>query len=253
MTITVLTCRGVGEPFPSPMLANVTQLLDPRRFRVVAVPWEASYGPVPDPHGVSFDEALRTGREMLLENIADDPNPVVLVGYSAGAALAGHVAAEISWGNHPGLDLRGVGLISDPFRHPMNVVNATASGWGIAGRRIIPVAFPVWQLADPADVITCCPPDSPLRTIADQSTAFSLADPHAWVEDLLDRLRTRRWQATIRDWRNIPQVWRAYTRAISGVKGYLNGEHTSYHLRCYPGSTRTYCEWLADRINQVEE
>ncbi|AOW92279.1 hypothetical protein BFN03_04985 [Rhodococcus sp. WMMA185] len=253
MTITVLTCRGVGEPFPSPMLANVTRLLDPRRFRVNAVQWEASYGPVPDLHGISFDEALRSGRELLLDTVANDPNPVILVGYSAGAALVGNVAEEIACTNLPGMNVRGVGLISDPLRSPRNPVNPGATGWGIAGRRPIGSVFPVWHCADPADAITCCPPNSPLRTFADQSAAFSLADPHAWVADLLDRLRTRRWQATIRDWRNIPHVWRAYSRAIAGVRGYLNGEHTSYHLRRYPGSTRTYCEWLADRINQVKE
>ncbi|WP_072689325.1 alpha/beta fold hydrolase [Rhodococcus marinonascens] len=252
--ITVITCRGIGEPPPSPMLENVTKLLDPERFRVVPLWWRAQYGPVPDPQGVSFDEALRDGRDELLFKIRRSRNPVILVGYSAGAALAGNVAAEIGMGEHPDIDLRGVGLISDPLRDPMNVVNDEAAGFGIAGARHIPKGrFPVWQLADPADVITCCPLDSPLRTFADQSAAFSLADPQAWGSDMIDRLRKKRWQPTIRDWRNIPQVWWAYTQAISDAKGYLTDDHVSYHIRNYPGRNRTYTEWLADRINQIEE
>ncbi|RVW06248.1 alpha/beta hydrolase family protein [Rhodococcus spongiicola] len=252
-TMTVITCRGIGEPYPSPMLANVTRLLDPERFRIVALPWSATYGPVPSVRGISFDKALRTGREMLIDYIRRDPNPVVLLGYSGGAALAGNVADEIALGDHPGLDLRGVGLISDPLRSSVNDVNPGATGCGIAGSRPIPGNFLVWHCADPADVITCCPLDSPLRTFADQSAAFSLADPGAWATDLLDRLRTRRWQSTIRDWRNIPAVLRAYRQAISDARGYLTDDHTSYHLRRYPGTDRTYCEWMADRINGIKE
>ncbi|WP_213573301.1 alpha/beta fold hydrolase [Rhodococcus sp. USK13] len=252
--ITVLRCRGVGEPMgEASMLANVTRHLDPERFRVVEVPWSAQYGPVPAPLGSSFDTSLRSGRTMLLDYIRRDPNPVVITGYSGGGALAGNVAAEIARGEHPELDVRGVGLISDPLM-PWPYSPAGPTTWGIAGERWIDArAFPLWHLADPADVITCCPAESPLRTLADQSAAFSLVDPREWGWDLIRRVREKRWQATIRDWRNVPEVWRAYSAAIDGVRGYLTGEHDSYHLRHYPGSTRTYTEWLADRINEIRE
>ncbi|QDQ93727.1 hypothetical protein FND50_25190 [Rhodococcus sp. WB9] len=253
--ITVLRCRGIGEPMgEASMLANVTKHLDLARFRVVEVPWSAQYGPVPAPLGSSFDTALRSGRTMLLDHIRRDPNPVVITGYSGGGALAGNVAAEIAHGEHPELDVRGVGLISDPLM-PWPYSPAGPTTWGIAGEREIDErAFPVWHLADPADVITCCPADSPLRTFADQSAAFALADLRSWGYDLVDRVRTRRWQATIRDWHNAPEVWRAYTQALHDADGYLRlGHHTSYHLRRYPGSTRTYTEWLADRINEIQE
>ncbi|MFC9555554.1 hypothetical protein ACFTWF_32485 [Rhodococcus sp. NPDC056960] len=254
--ITVLRCRGIGEPMgDGNMLANVTKSLDTQRFRVVELPWSAQYGPVPAPLGSSFDNSLTSGRTMLLDYIRRDPNPVVLTGYSGGGALAGNVAAEIARGEHSELDVRGVGLISDPLR-PADPWGSEEP-WGIAGSRpIARVWFPVWHCADPADVITCCPPDSPLRTIADQSSAFALGDLRSWGWDLVNRLRTGRWQATIRDWRNGPAVWNAYSQAIVGARGYLTGDHTSYNLRCYPGcypgSTRTYTEWLADRINEIE-
>ncbi|MDV7244503.1 MULTISPECIES: hypothetical protein [Rhodococcus] len=253
--ITVLRCRGIGEPMgEASMLANVTKHLDPKRFRVVEVPWSAQYGGVPVPLGSSFDTSLRSGRAMLLDYIARDPYPVVLLGYSGGAALAGNVAAEISAWKHPDLDVRATGLISDPLR-PYGATASGAPGWGIAGSRSFSGtgAGPFWHCADPADVITSCPANSPLRTLADQSAAFSLVDPREWGWDLIRRVRERRWQATIRDWRNVPEVWRAYSAAIGGVRGYLTGEHDSYHLRRYPGSTRTYTEWLSDRINEVRE
>ncbi|MCQ4119863.1 hypothetical protein [Rhodococcus tibetensis] len=113
--------------------------------------------------------------------------------------------------------------------------------------------LPVWHMSDPADVITNCPANSPLRTIADQSAAFALGDLSAWGWDLIDRLRQNRWQATITDWRNTREVWRTYAQAIDSARGYLTGDHTSYDTRRYPASARTYCEWLADRINEIQE
>ncbi|RYF57962.1 MAG: PE-PPE domain-containing protein, partial [Comamonadaceae bacterium] len=177
--LSVLVCRGIGEPLPSPMLANVTRLLDRKRFVVKEIPWRAQYGPVPAALGSSYDKSLDTGRTMLLKAIAADPNPVILLGYSGGAALAGNVAAEIAQGKHPELEVRGAALLSDPLSP--RVINR--DGWGIAGSRWIGGGFPVWHMSDPADVIARCPANSPLRTLADQSAAFSLADPVAWGAD----------------------------------------------------------------------
>ena len=255
--LSVLVCRGIGESKPSPMLSNVTRLLDPKRFVVKEVPWSASYGSVPAPFGSSFDTSLREGRTLLLRMIKDDPNPVILLGFSGGAALAGNVAAEIGRGEHPQLVVNGVGLISDPLRHTLNT-NDKVTGWGtdkfgIAGARAIVANFPVWSMADPADVITCCPVNSPLRTISDQSAAFSLIDPKAWGWDLVERLRQQRWQATIRDWRNVREVWAAYSAAIDGAQGYLFArDHISYASRIYRDG-KTYTQWLADRINEIRE
>ena len=254
--LSVYRVRGIGERVDeTQMLANVTKLIDPKRFIIKDVRWSASYGSVPAPFGSSFDTSLREGRTLLLDMIRQDPNPVILLGYSGGSALAGNVADEIGTGKHPDLVLRGVGLISDPMRWPGNSEQPDlAPGWGIAGKRWIHKwSFPVWQLSDSADVITCCPANSPLRSIADQSAAFSLVDGKAWGWDLVQRLRQQRWQATNRDWRNLREVWAAYSAAIDGAQGYLFGQqHTSYGTRIYRDG-RTYCEWLADRINEIRE
>jgi hypothetical protein len=250
--ISVLCCRGIGEDLDVNMLTNTTQHLDPARFVVKQVPWSASYGIVPSLLGESFDRALSLGRSMLLNMIELDPNPVVLTGFSGGSALVNTVAAEIGKGLHRGLDVRGVGLIADPLRSPENSFTPTGvQGWGIAGSSAIGGRFPVWHMADPADAITCCPPNSPLRTFSDESAAFSLIDPLAWGEDLLDRLATHDWQPVS------VQPATAFAQlldAVDDVRGYLwHGDHVSYHLRRVPGTTRTYCEWLADRINEIRE
>lgn len=247
--ITVLSCRGIGEPIRGNMLANVGRKLDPARFRVREVPWAASYGPVPLPFGPSFDEALRTGRELLLRMIADDPYPVLLKGYSGGGALAGHVAREIARGQHPHLEVVGCALLADPFMP--DYASPVRDEFGIAGSRAIPRAFPTYWACDPADTIGRCPRNSPLRTVADQTAAASLSDPEAWIRDLEDRLRTGRWQAIepLKFWQ-IPEILGRYRRALHDLDGYLRrGDHISYASRIKPGTNQTYTDWLADRIN----
>ncbi|WP_027500824.1 hypothetical protein [Rhodococcus sp. UNC363MFTsu5.1] len=246
--ITVLCCRGIGEPLQNTMLSGVTRRLDPARFRAREVPWLAEYGPAPRPGGAAFEASLSRGKALLLNMINDDPYPVVLLGYSGGAALAGHVGAEIGRGLHPGLDVRGVGLVSDPFRSPLN--GGPADSMGVAGARPVLARFPVWQVADPADVICCCPPDSPLRTFADQTAAFSLVDPGAWGMDLLDRARRTRWQPSGGFvWQDPLAPFRRAAQAVRDAEGYLfRGDHTGYGVRRAPGSHLTYLDQLADNI-----
>ncbi|NKV45440.1 hypothetical protein GS926_14925 [Rhodococcus hoagii] len=249
--ITVLSCRGIGEPLQGNMCSAVTRRLDPTRFRVIEVPWTASYGPVPLPFGPAFDESLRAGRELLLRMIDEDPNPVLLLGYSGGAALAGNVAAEVGRGLHPHLELAGTALISDPFM-PWAESPTPEEKWGIAGGRYIPGDFPVWWAADPADAICCCPANSPLRTIADQTRSFSLSNLLGWGVDLVGRLKRQEWQQVAIDWRNRDEVHAIYRQAAHDLDGYLRrGDHASYALRTKPGTSMTYTDWIADQINTL--
>lgn len=227
MTVTVFTCRGIGEPLHGgQMLDHVTQHF-PDDWQVIKVPWEAQYGPVgtAGPGGSSFDRSLTLGQHLLREMITDaGPDPIVLLGYSGGAALAGHVAAELE----PDLaeKVAAVGLMADPFQ-PRGV---SEHGFGIAGSRNPFHPGTVWSWSD-ADPICVTPELSPLRTIADQTAAMALGDPAAWGQDLVDRLRRGRWQPSAIDWRDPLGTLRRYGDAIDAARRYLIN-----HTADYPGA-----------------
>ena len=231
MTGRVILCDGIGEPQPNTLLAQA----DWSGLEVTHLRWSQSYGPVNpnhDPFGESFTQALGAGMTALRTEL--DRGPAFVAGYSGGAALAGHVAAQ----GHE--NLIAVGLVADPFQPP---VIGGANVWGVAGRR------PIWghtyrAWTCPSDIICQAPADSPVRTFADQSAAFSLADPAAWTADLLNRLRTHRWQAICTNPFDAVGAWRRYVAAASGVGDYLGFEghapsHQSYALRI-PGQPWTF-------------
>jgi len=220
--------------------------IDKSRFTFKELPWEASYGFVPTTYGSSFSKSTKRGEDMLIEMIDKDPNPVVLRGYSGGAVVAGNVAARIGRGELPHLDIRGVALVADPLNPQLPGSNR----WGIAGSRDVRGNFPVWRANDPKDVICLCPANSPLRTLADQSAAMSLADPVAWGQDLINRLVTNRWQKVALNFWRPNTVVQQYAEAIEGVRGYLTGDHTSYHKRGLVAG-ETYLDHIGKRINGI--
>lgn len=221
--IDVLTLRGIGERIgqTSPLMTDhVMTHLDPTKFREVPVHYDVSYGPVNVGQDLAFDKSLALGVHQVLRAIDETPNPAILLGYSAGAALAGHVAAEI--GRHPHLEVLCVGLIADPFM-PRHVA---ADVWGVAGDRDVTDVPAVWAF-DRRDPIPCTPGLSPLRTLADQSAAMSLADPVAWGSDLVDRMLRGRWQPSAFNPFDLFATWRRYQAAAERAGFYLSGGHFS--------------------------
>lgn len=234
VVITVLTLRGIGEPLAGATMCSTLADLLTFEHRVIPVPWDATYGPVGgNPQGKSYERAVTEGAALTLGMIDADPYPVVLLGYSGGAAVAGEAARQIADGQHPGLDVRAVGLVADP-QMPRSIGAREPGGalaFGVAGSRDIGDAVsPRWAWAPP-DPICCTPELSPLRTIADQSAALSLADPVAWGRDLVDRLLRGRWQPSAWDWRDVLGSIRRYGEAADAARRYLTGEH----WRHYPG------------------
>ncbi|QDQ97959.1 PE-PPE domain-containing protein [Tomitella fengzijianii] len=228
---TVIRCRGIGEPSTGrTMLHNVTDQLPRDHYKPIELPWSAEYGPVPDPAGQSFDDALADGRRMLLSAIRGADNPVILLGYSGGAMLAGNVADEIGRGEHPDIiaKLNAVGLVADPAQP---IGQADNGSFGVTGSRDINLILTRW-VWDERDPIPCTPTRSPLRTLADQSAAMSIADPYAWGADLIDRLLRAKWQPSAWDWLDLIGTARRYNHAIDQARYYLNGGH----VRAYQGA-----------------
>ena len=146
--ITVLCVGGTGESYAGDtrtevpkgsMLSYITAQLPADRFTAKWVGYPADYG-----LKLAFADSVLAGEEALLAAILAADGPVVLLGYSQGAAIAGNVAAQLKEWAHV-TDVRGVGLIADPYRsrdqyqpHPY-----IPEGFGICGERFIDADFPV--------------------------------------------------------------------------------------------------------------
>jgi len=240
-TVTVIAARGVSEQYGSNMLSEVTKRLDKAWFDVKELQYSAGYAPV----GESFGVSQEVGRRNLLHMIDADPNPVVLLGFSAGAQVVGDVAQEIALGMHPKLEVLGVGLLADPSRAQGQIEGPDRGGYGIKGSRPIPTnAFPVWSFSAPGDPISELPVGNPLRSFADWSEWFGSPDH---VRRLADRARANQWQ---RWWS--PANVRTWGGAMVWLNNYLTGgRHIAYARERMQGSTLTYTEALAERVSAV--
>ncbi|MGW4532187.1 alpha/beta fold hydrolase [Nocardia sp. NPDC004340] len=210
--------------------------LDPAEFTTRIVDYPAEYG-----SPGTYADSRAAGREALLGAIGASPNPVVLGGYSQGAQIAGDVAAEISAGQHPELDVRGVALIADPSRPRGRCVGIDPGGWGISGER--DTGLPTWWVAAAGDPITSLPAGNPLRSLADMTEFYSLSSPEAatrWAQHMIDTATNRSMQP----WWNVDR-WQDWGGALAWMKGYLtDGRHTTAYL------AEGHCKALADALNQ---
>lgn len=225
--ITVLYARGIGERFGiAGMCQNVIGHLDPGRFRAIEIPWLATYGPVgANLRGASYRDAIYEGERLVYDAISEAPGQVVLLGYSGGASLMGNIASDISAMSDIGAwkKLVGVALIADPHQ-PRGV---SPHGHGVAGPRPID-PLPAWWAYSDRDPIPVTPELSPLRTLADQSAAMSLADPAAWGRDLANRMMRSRFQPSAIDWRDPIGSSRRYYEAAGAVLRYLTHHYSDY-------------------------
>lgn len=158
---------------------------------------------------------------------------VILLGYSGGCKVI-----------HDWLDARpqhlwrvaAVGLLSDPFRPATRYQSGTPDplGSGICGGDYGPIPDRTYWTSFPADVISSCPPDSPLRTLADVSDKI----PGSFLEDVGEHLHLGNFQLAnyIKLWKRDPLAYlaglpaRMHT-ARQGILGYLGNAHTLAYTR----------------------
>ena len=256
---TIITARGIGEELERNMLSQLVRNLP--SWEHIELGWSASYGfvnPGKRWDGQSFERALAAGQRMLTDvierHLAVDPTPrIVVAGYSGGAALV-HRWLAANWASYP--EVKGAVLVADPHAPLTNGL------FGVAGLRPMKTFGPVLWVSNPRDMICCCPPDSPIRTIGDQTAMMSFCDPAAWGLDLLDRVRNNRWQQIRTNPLDAIGTIRRFGRAVDDVCGYLGVDprtlkfsgslcqHTVYSWQ-RPTEGDTWLQNAAKRIRSV--
>ena len=269
---TVLAVGGTGESYDGDtrtrvtgMLSAVTDRLD-ERFDCRWVGYPASYGPATQHGGISYVRSIAAGVRALTRAVREADRPVMLIGYSQGAAVIRTLLA------HPtviGLlpKIAAVGFVADP-NQPRGVIDECA-GWGVAGEGgELPEGLPAYWVGAPSDMICNASDDSLVRDIADLTDSLSLTQLRRWATDAAARVMSRRMQNADAT-RFSPAQWRRDVQrlrtAVREVRGYLpaqialggrwianplGGSHVSYATEPYRRApltdpTITGCETLA--------
>ena len=253
----IVFCDGIGtgsippEDERSILRTAALHLADKQGCDAIRVEWPASIAPIGGSH--SWNDAAKIGVADIDRILRENPGePAVLMGYSGGCKVV-----------HDWLDTRpqqldriaAVGLMSDPFRPKGKRQHGTPmpSGRGILKPRPGPMPGRTFWSAWPGDVITDCPENSPLRTVAD----LSKNTPGGVLDDLGDHLHLGKWQLAnyMKMWRRDPLGYlfglgERIAVAREGIHGYLNGEHTLAYTRPWgpDDDRRSYAHRLADTI-----
>ncbi len=260
--IDVITFRGNGEPrnsdgTPAGMLHDVTKLLDPARFTCFEPDWPASVGPAPEVWGPSLDTSVRLGIAAGVKAIQDSPNVCGLLGYSLGGICTTRILEGVQAGTHKNLDgtpleIAFVVNIANPLRRAGQSVGnlCPASTFGLHGQRgAWPATVAVREYANPGDIITASPADSPLRIIDVGISPFSFVEG-ARIGNVAPLIFAELLEVLLRD--PIANLAR-YTAAVRGVIGYLTpwpeGQHVLYSAHDMPGTNILWTTHAAEYIN----
>lgn len=259
--IDVITLRGTGEPrdpsgSPTGMLREVTRLLDPQRFRCYEPDWPASIGPVPQVWGPSLETSVRVGVAAGIRAIRDSPNMCGLLSYSLGGICASRILEGVHRGEYTDTDGSPLEIaftvnIANPLRRAGQSVGdlCPPSTFGLHGQRGAWPAIDIQEYANPGDIITASPADSPLRIIDVGISPFSFlegarfgdATPLIFAE-LLRFLLLNPLANT-----------RRYAETVHGVIGYLtpwpDGQHVLYSGHRMPGTDVLWTTHAAEYLN----
>ncbi|MGV9820687.1 hypothetical protein [Nocardia xishanensis] len=259
--IDIITLRGTGEPrnadgAPAGMLRDVTKLLDPAKFTAFEPDWPASVGPAPEVWGPSLETSVRLGIAAGVRAIQDSPNVCGLLSYSLGGICASRILEGVRSGEYRNVDgspleIAFVVNIANPLRKAGQSVGnlCPPSTYGLHGQRGAWPSLDVKEYANPGDIITSSPADSPLRVIDVGISPFSFVEGARFgnVTPLIfDELLRFLLQNPLA---NLDR----YSRAMHGVIGYLtpwpDGQHVLYSGHNMPGTNVLWTTHAADYLN----
>ncbi|MEV0292259.1 hypothetical protein [Nocardia sp. NPDC050710] len=260
--IDIITLRGTGEPrnangTPAGMLHDVTKLLDTKRFAAFEPDWPASVGPSPDLWGPSLETSVRKGVAAGVKAIQDSPNVCGLLTYSLGGICGSRILEGVRAGKYTNTDGSPLEIaftvnIANPLRRAAQSVGnlCPPTTFGLHGQRgAWPGNVAVREYANPGDIITSSPADSPLRIIDVGISPFSFVEG-ARIGNLTPLIFAELLRFLMND--PIANLNR-YTEAVQGVIGYLtpwpDGQHVLYSGRNMPGTNKLWTTHAADYIN----
>ncbi|MCD2144173.1 PE-PPE domain-containing protein [Gordonia paraffinivorans] len=233
--VTVFVVGGTGESHlgdrrteVTGLLSGVADVLD-ERFACRWVGYPASYGPAPEPGGMSFADSVAIGAARLASLLAVSAGTVALVGYSQGAVvIRTALAALADCGDDVLGRILGIGFVADPHQPPGAVPGC--DGWGVAGPgEPLPPGIPVIWVGAPDDMICNARPDSLVRDIADLTRAMAAGTAGRWLRSAWGTLRRNDLQNADRTAVR-PSQWRRDVGRLASAW---------WEIRCYlPGALR---------------
>ncbi|AHH18699.1 hypothetical protein NONO_c39150 [Nocardia nova SH22a] len=259
--IDIITLRGTGETrnadgSPAGLLAAVTDLLPTGSFSFFEPDWPASVGPDPNLWGPSLETSVRLGTAAGVAAIQQSPNVCGLLSYSLGAICASRILEGVASGQYTNtdgspLEIAFAVFISNPLRRAGDSVNnlCPATTFGLYGQHGgWPAGVATREYANPGDIITASPGDSPLRIISAGISPFSFAEG-ARIGNVSYLIFAQLMQFLMLN--PLANIQR-YAVAVNGVIGYLTpypeGQHVLYPAKDMPGTDVTWTTAAANYI-----
>lgn len=259
--IDIITLRGTGETrnadgSPAGLLAAVTDLLPADSFGCFEPDWPASVGPDPNLWGPSLDTSVRLGIAAGVQAIQESPNVCGLLSYSLGGICASRIlegAASGQYTNTDGspLEIAFAVFVANPLRKAGDSVNdlCPAATFGLHGQHgAWPATVAIREYANPGDIITASPADSPLHIIDIGISPFSFVEG-ARVGNAGYLIFAQLLEFLMLD--PVANLER-FAAAVNGVIGYLtpypNGQHVLYPAQKMPSTDTTWTTAAADYI-----
>ncbi|MEW1933090.1 hypothetical protein AB0362_12955 [Rhodococcus sp. NPDC079359] len=268
--IDVITVRGTGNT-PGPrngMCGLVARKLQVTEFRLSDCLYPATIGEigrVPGQQAYPLDVSVDLGVADLAWQVRETKNRVGLISYSLGGIVVSRFLEGVQRGeflnaNGTKLDVAFAVNIANPARAKGDSA-VPAPGYGLhSSHGKWPANTVTLELANPRDIITSAPANSPVRRITGAISPYAAMEQRkAWGgRDVVNEAADEVHAINDRDWLSRFRPGR-YSEAIEGLFGYLapygrpgRTQHTMYGVEPYPFGLygETWTDYAARWINE---